>query len=81
MEKWPVLDQNDGLTPLQKSQFLDFMNFLFLYPRQAFFFPSRISQNTFSWPILPKIKTWENGQFWTKTMDKHLWKKLNFSTF
>ena len=42
LEKWPFLDQNHGLTPLEKCQFLDFLNFLFLYPRQAFF-PPRIS--------------------------------------
>ena len=44
MEKWPILDQKDGLTPLQKSQFFDFFNFVFLQPRKAFF-RSRISQN------------------------------------
>ena len=37
MEKWPILDQNRGLTPLQKSQFFDFLNLLFLEPRKAFF--------------------------------------------
>ena len=36
-EKWPFLDQNHGLTPLQKGQFFDFFNFLFLLLRQAFF--------------------------------------------
>ena len=30
MEKWPILDQNRGLTPLQKAQFFDFLNLLFL---------------------------------------------------
>ena len=30
MEKWPILDQNNGLTPLEKSQFFDFSNILFL---------------------------------------------------
>ena len=30
-------DQNHGLTPLEKSQFFDFLNFLFLQPRKAFF--------------------------------------------
>ena len=27
MEKWPILDQNHGLTPLKKTQFLDFLKF------------------------------------------------------
>ena len=78
--KMPILDQNYGLTPLEKCQFLDFLNFLFLKPRKAFS-RSRISLKTFSWPILPKKKSWKNGHFWTKTMDKPLWKYVNFSTF
>ena len=36
-EKWPFLDQNHGLTRLEKCQFFDFWNFLFLKPREAFF--------------------------------------------
>ena len=51
-EKWPFLDQNHGLTPLKKCQFFDFLNFMFLQRRKVFF-RSRISQKTFSWPILP----------------------------
>ena len=42
LEKRRFLDHNHGLTPLEKCQFLDFLNFLFLYPRKAFF-RSRIS--------------------------------------
>ena len=41
-EKWPFLDQNHGLTPLEKCEFFDFLNFLFLQLRKAFF-RSRIS--------------------------------------
>ena len=37
LEKWQFLDKNHGLTPLKKSQFFDFLNFLFLQPRKAFF--------------------------------------------
>ena len=36
-EKWQFLDQNHGLTRLEKSQFFDFFNYLFLQDRQAFF--------------------------------------------
>ena len=28
--KWPFSDQNNGLTPLEKDQFLDFLKLLFL---------------------------------------------------
>ena len=37
LEKWPYLDQNHGLTPLQKCHFFDFWNLLFLSPRKALF--------------------------------------------
>ena len=47
LEKWPFLDQNNGLTPLEKCEFFDFLNFLFLYPRKEFF-RSRILKRTFS---------------------------------
>ena len=30
VDKRPFLDQNHGLTPLEKCQFFDFLNFLFL---------------------------------------------------
>ena len=30
LEKWPFLDLNHRLTPLEKCQFFDFLNFLFL---------------------------------------------------
>ena len=67
LEKWPFLDQNHGLTLLEKCQFFAFLNILFLKPRKAFFC-CRISQRTFFWTILTKKKTWKNGHFWTKTM-------------
>ena len=37
LEKGPFLDQNHGLTPLKKCQFLDFLNFLLLRFRKRFF--------------------------------------------
>ena len=37
MKKWPILDQNHGLTPLGKSQFFNFLNFLFLQNKKTFF--------------------------------------------
>ena len=37
LQKWPFLDQNQRLTALEKCQFLDFLDFLFLQPRKAFF--------------------------------------------
>ena len=60
LEKWPILDENYGLTPLEKCHFFDVLNFLFLWPKKAFFC-SRISQKTFSWHILPQKKKLEKG--------------------
>ena len=60
LEKWPFLDQNHGLTPLEKCQFFDFFIFSFLQARKVFS-RSRISVKTFAWPILPKkakLKKW-----------------------
>ena len=37
-EKWPFLDQNNGLTPSEKCQFFDFLNFLFFYSLDRLFF-------------------------------------------
>ena len=60
LEKWPFLDQNHGLAPLEKCQFFDFLNFLFIQPRRAFF-RSRVWQKPFSWPLLlikKKVEKW-----------------------
>ena len=56
---WPFLEQNHGLTPLEKCQIFDFLNLLFLQPRMPFFC-CRISSKTFSWPILlqKKMEKW-----------------------
>ena len=36
VQKWPFLDQTDGLTPLENCQFFNVLNFLFLQPSKAF---------------------------------------------
>ena len=37
LEKWRFLDQNDTLTPLEKRQCFDFLNFLFFSLDRLFF--------------------------------------------
>ena len=37
MEKFPIFYQNHGLSPLEKSRFLDFFNFVMLESKKAFF--------------------------------------------
>ena len=65
LKKWPFLDQNHGLNPLGKCQFLGFLNFLFLQPQKAVF-RSRISEKTFSRPILPIKKVGKTAIFGPK---------------
>ena len=59
------MDQNRWLTPLEKCQFFDFLNLLFLEPGKAFF-RSRISEKAFSWSILPKKKVGKMASFGPK---------------
>ena len=62
LEKWPYWDQNHGLTSLEKCQYFDFCNFLFLLARKAFF-QSRISKKSFFLPIVPKKKIFEKWPY------------------
>ena len=80
-QKWPFLDENDGLTPSEKSQFFDFLNFLFLSPRKAFFFRSRMSQTTFSWSILRQKKKLEKWPFLDQNHGLTLLEKCQFFDF
>ena len=63
LEKWSFLDQNHGLTHLEKSQFLDCLKGLFLW-RTISFSGSKMSLNIFFWPILPE-PLWKNLNFST----------------
>ena len=62
LEKWTFLDQNHGFTPFKKFEFFDFLNFLFLQRRKAFFSFQNIVKDI-SWPILPKKKKLEKWPF------------------
>ena len=77
LEKLPSLNQNHGLTPLEKCEFLDFLNFFFLYPRKAFF-RSRISKKTFSCSTLPKVKKLEKWPFLNQNHGSNLLEKCQF---
>ena len=76
MEKWPIFDQNQKPTPFNKSPFFDFFNVLFLELRETFF-SSRISENSTSWPILPKKKK----EKWPFLDQNHGLKKCQFFDF
>ena len=63
-EKWPFLDQNHRLTPLEKSQFFDFLNFFFHRPERRFFV---LEYRKRYFPGLYRLKkSWKNGHLWTK---------------
>ena len=55
MQKLPIFDQKYGLTPLEKSHFLNFLKFCFLGLERRFLF----LEYRISWPNLPKIKKLE----------------------
>ena len=52
MEKWLILDQNHGLTPLEKCQYLDSLNFSFYSVERRFSVLEY--RKTVSRPTLPK---------------------------
>ena len=56
MEKWQILDQNHGLTPLEKSQFFHFLNCCFYNLARRFF-------------VLEYLKTLFHGLYSLKTKD------------
>ena len=72
MKKWPILDQNHGLTSLEKSQFFDFLNFFFFYSLQRYFFALEYHKKTFSWPRFANKQKMANfGQKpWTNPFGK-----------
>ena len=61
MEKWPFFDQNHGLTPLEKSQFFEFLNFFF-YGLERRFFLLEYFKTHFSVLCCPK-RTMEKWPF------------------
>ena len=67
LQKWPYFDQNHGLTLLEKYQFFEFLNFLFLLITKALFRSSINVKVIFLTNIALK-KGWKNGHIWTKTI-------------
>ena len=65
---------------LEKCQFFDFFNFLFLLPRNAFF-RSRISWKTFYLALLSKKKKFQKWPIFEQNHGLTFWKNVNFSTF
>ena len=68
VEQIPLLDQNHGVTPLEKGEIFDFLIPCF-YSLERLFFFLEYRQRLFFLPILPNTKTWKKSHFWTKTMD------------
>ena len=70
-QKWPFLDQNYGLTPLEKCQFFDSFELVVLIVQKGVFCP------IFFWPILPKKKKVEKWSFF----DQYHLEKCQFFDF
>ena len=80
MEKFPIFDRNHRLTPLGKSQFFNFFDFLILESKNTFFL-SRILSNIFCWLILPIIKKMENFQIFDQNHGVTPLEKCQFLDF
>ena len=81
MEQWPFFDQNHGLTPLEKSQFFDYLNFFF-YRLERRFFVLEYCKTHFPGLYSLKKKKMEIWQFFDQNHGlTPLEKNLNFSTF
>ena len=78
MEKWPFLDKNHGLSPWEKCQYLDVLNFSFFSLGRRFFvleyrkrhFPGRncLKKILAKWPFLDQnhgLSPWEKCQLLT----------------
>ena len=61
-EKWPFLDKNHGLTPLENFEFFPFIKTLFFLSRKHSIL-SKIMPNSFCL-ILRKKQTWNVAIFW-----------------
>ena len=72
--------QNHGLSPLEKSQFFNFFDFLILESKNTFFL-SRILSNIFCWLILPIIKKMENFQIFDQNHGVTPLEKCQFLDF
>ena len=79
--KWPILDQNDGLTPWEKCQYCEFLNFLLLERQQAFFFVLEYPKRHFPGLNCLKKKSWKNGTFGPKPWVNPLGKMSIFRVF
>ena len=73
-KKWPVFDQNHGLTPLEKCQFFGYLKFLFLSHRKLFFFSFQNIIKHISMVFLRKTKVGKMANFgpepWTNPFGK-----------
>ena len=79
MEKWPILDQNHGLTPLENLDF--FWTFLKLdisCLESVLFYPEYKINDVF-WLDLPKNNQWEKWPFLTKNRKTWLFLSKNHS--
>ena len=79
LEKWPYLEQNHGLTPLEKCQFFDILNLLFLQPRKAFFVLQYRKSHIPNQYCLKKML--EKWPYWDQNHDLTPLEKCQFSDF
>ena len=77
MNEW----MNDWLTPPENFDFLDFCKTWFFLSKNHSFHPEFQKTIFPGWICLNTTNEKKKGHFLRKTMDKPLWKNLNFLTF
>ena len=80
MEKWPILDQNHGLTLLEKCQFFDFLNLCF-YSLERCFLVLEYRKRLFPGLYCLRKELLEKWPFLDQNYGLTLWENVNFLTF
>ena len=81
LEEWPFLNQNHGLTPLEKCEFSTFRTSCFDSLERRFFVLEYYKRHFPSLYCLKK-ESWKNGHFWSKPLEKcQFFQFLNFLFF
>ena len=81
MEKWPILNQNHGLTRLQKSQFFPLFELAFFFSLERRFFVVQYRKTHFPGLYCLKTKDGKMANFKQKPWVNPFGKIAIFSTF
>ena len=80
LEKWPFLDQNHGLTPLENVNFSTFGTSYF-YSLESRFYVLEYRKRHFPGLYCLKKSSWKNGYFWDQNHGLTPLEKCQFFDF